>query len=111
MLHYTELAAQLKASGFNCGIYDNEETISTPRIYLNGYGDKVKAYLFVDEKRRANDFGNPITGYGLHVGLDEVLDARRKMLKRCRIKHIILLDLWKEGFALKPTDDFKAISL
>lgn len=110
-MHYTKLCFELKTAGFNCGIYDDTTVVSTPRIYLNGYGDKVKAYLFVDEKRRQNDWANPISGYGLHVGIDKVGSPKEKMLWRCSIKHRIMTDLWMAGFALKPCADFKTVSL
>jgi hypothetical protein len=109
MMHYTELHAQLKSAGFNAGIFDAESV--SPRIYLNGYGEKTKVYLFVDPARRQNNFCNPISGYGLHVGMDIIAGAKEKMLKRCKLKHQVMTELYEKGFALKPVTEFKVIGL
>lgn len=111
-MHYTELFSQLKSSGFNCGIFDDESVVgNSPRIYLNGYGDEAKVYLFVDPARRQNDFQNPISGYGLHVGLNLVMDPKSKMIRRCNLKHKVMTELYEKGFALKPVSNFRVISL
>lgn len=111
-MHYTELFAQLKSAGFKCGIYDEESIVgSQPRIYLNGYGEKAKVYLFVDPARKQNDFSNPISGYGLHVGLDIIASPKIKMLQRCNLKHKVMTDLFEKGFALRPISEWKAIGL
>ena len=110
-MHYTELYTQLKLAGFDCGIFDDEAAVVQPRIYLNGYGDNAKVYLFADPSRRQNDYSNPISGFGLHVGINEADSAKRKMLKRCSIKHKVMTDLHLQGFALKPVADFKFIGL
>lgn len=111
MLHYTELFSQLKSHGFQCGIYDDETIVGKhPRIYLNGYGEKAKVYLFADPTRRQNDFQNPISGYGLHVNVDDQVSSKDKMVKRCILKHQVFIDLHLKGFALKPVD-WKVMSL
>lgn len=110
-MDYTELYFQLKNSGFNCGIFDDFIAAKQPRIYLNGYGDNVKAYLFADVSKKQNDFSNPISGYGLHVGIDIIASPKEKMLKRCHLKHQIMMDLYMKGFALKPVSEWKAIGL
>lgn len=112
-MHYTELHAQLKSLGFNCGIYDEESVVGKhPRIYLNGYGDKdkVKVYLFHDPSRRQNNFQNPISEYGLHVNVEAGPAAKEKMIQRCMLKYRVYMDLHMKGFALKPVD-WKVMSL
>lgn len=123
MMHYTELFTQLKSAGFNCGMFDDhvgrsgmsmvtsQPEYANPRIYLNGYDEKAKVYLFADANRRQNNFCNPISGYGLHVGLDIIDDAKSKMLKRCKLKHQVMTDLFERGFALKPVAEFRVIML
>lgn len=111
-MHYTELFAQLKSHGFNCGILDDESIVGNkPRIYLNDYGEKSKVYLFVDPTRRQNNFQNPISGYGLHVNELIIMEAKEKMLARQFLKHKVMTDLYEKGFALKPVINFKVISL
>lgn len=122
-MHYTELFSQLKSHGFNCGILDDESIVGDkPRIYINGYfgvsigatagaGAIVKAYLFADATRRQNNFQNPVSGYGLHVNIDIELPAKDKMQLRQYMKHKIMTDLFEKGFALKPVNSFKVISL
>jgi hypothetical protein len=101
-MHYTELCSQLKSHGFNCNIYDNEEVVPQPRIYINGYDKDAKIYLFYDPKRNKNDFSNPIHHYGLHVGIKSESLPQEKMKRRCEIKHQVMTDLWKAGFAMRP---------
>jgi hypothetical protein len=110
-MHYTELCEQLKHAGFNCNIYDDETTVSAPRIYINGYDKDAKIYLFYDEKRKQNDYSNPIHNYGLHVGLKSEEAPIPKMKRRCVIKHQVMTDLFNAGFALKPTQYTGAIGL
>ncbi len=110
-MHYTELNAQLKSHGFQCNIYDEESVVGkSPRIYLNGYGDGVKVYLFADASRRQNNFQNPISGYGLHVNVEAGPGAKEKMVQRCMLKYRVYMDLHMKGFALKPVD-WKVMSL
>lgn len=110
-MHYTELHAQLKSHGFLCNIYDEESIVGKqPRIYLNGYGEGTKVYLFVDPTRRQNNFQNPISGYGLHVNVESGPEAKQKMIERCKLKHKVYTDLHLKGFALKPVD-WKVMSL
>jgi hypothetical protein len=111
MMHYTELCGQLKHAGFNCGIFDDEGKVEQPRIYINGYDSEAKIYLFADPKRKQNDFSNPISGYGLHVGLSIEAPPLDKMKRRCKIKHQVMIDLHLKGFALKPIADSYYIGL
>lgn len=110
-MHYTELCEQLKDAGFNCGIFDDEEKVDQPRIYINGYDKDAKIYLFPDPKRNANDFSNPIHGYGLHVGLKTEGPPLEKMKRRCRIKHQVMIDLHLKGFAIKPIENSYYVGL
>ena len=110
-MHYTELFSQLQSHGFKVGILDDESIVGKqPRIYLNGYGEGVKVYLFVDSSRRQNNFQNPISGYGLHVNVESGPEAKEKMSQRCHLKHKVYMDLHMKGFALKPVD-WKVMSL
>lgn len=112
MIHYTELEEQLRSHGFKAAIYDDASVVGNhPRIYLNGYGEKTKVYLFADPVRRQNNFQNPISGYGLHVNIDFVLEAREKLNARQQLKWRVMTDLYYAGFALRPVPNYKIISL
>lgn len=119
-MHYTELHEKLKHEGFNCNIFD--EVVDKPRIYLNGYfeGDGYTPYpndaiiyLFSEPVRKQNDYSNPISGYGLSVVLKST-DGMRPLeinRRRCHIKQMVMTDLWKAGFGLKPVQQVLAIGL
>lgn len=111
-MHYIELQAKLILEGFLTGLYTEESVVGDkPRIYLHGYGEKAKVYLFVDPTRRQNNHQNPISGFGLHVNIDIPLEAKKKLQERQKLKHKVMTDLFSRGISLRPITNYKLISL
>ena len=91
MNHITELRDRLNANGFKAAIWQDR------RIYLNGYGKDIKAYVELDEplrERNPQDATDTLySGCALKVYSNADQDRKWLVNRAKQVKHALMIRL------------------
>ena len=110
MNHTTELCDRLNADGFKAAIWQDR------RIYLNGCGKDIKAYIELDDplrKRDPNDATDTLySGCTLKVYSNAAQDRAWLVNRAKKVKHALMLRLVENGIVPGPVcPDWRAVIL
>lgn len=79
------------------------------RIYLNGYGRDIKAWLSFDDATR-EEYNDIWSGVALHVRSDCVQHPQWLINRAKQVKHQIMQELYGSGITkIEPCDDWRDV--
>lgn len=110
MTQIEALTAALNASGFTAKAWKDQ------RIYLNGYGKDISAYITLDTPTDAAVDGRLFDGCALKVYSNAEQSGAWLVNRRKQVKHQIMVQLYDDGQGVTgyfeaPTDDWQKVIL